>query len=229
MKRTWLGIGTWFLAASAAAQAGGDAASARARLPAETRCVEQARADLDQWIRLLADARRQLDAPSASEAVRRDAVEAVTVLESRIRETAEELMACVPPPAEAAEAAPAEAPEAAALAAISVHLRAGTPTSVGGRLDAGAVHRALLPFGRGFDDCYEQFAERHAIVRGTATLRLTVHADGSVHAPRIESMTVGDATLARCATAAAVHVASPGRPTGGEAQVSVPLHLGPEG
>ncbi len=219
------------LGATAFAQPASSEAAVRARLPRELGCVQGAETDLAQWRRLLEDARRQLESPTTSEAMRREAVEAVSVLEARIRETAEALLACLPEAAVPAEPEVADEPATPPLAPVSVHLRAGAPQvrSAGhASVDPSAVHRALQPFGREFDVCYEALAARHAIVRGTATLVMNVRGDGGVHGARLEGLSQGDAAFQRCVQQSLVRIGSVGR-VRGETTLAVPLHLGPEG
>jgi len=207
-----------------------DSAASVARIEAEHRCVDQVRAEIARFVGLLDGAKRQL-AGAQSVAARAEAAESVAVLEARLREAASSLLACLPPaPVEAATEARAVEPQAPVFAPIGANLRADAPTFAGhARVPAEAIHRALVPFGAGFDACYDALADRHAIVRGSVALRLEVRADGSVASRQLLRFEIGDEPFRRCVHAALARIASPGRPSGGAATVDVMLMIGPEG
>lgn len=215
--------------ASAGAQAATDEAAVRARVPGEAACVEGAKADLTQWARLLAEAQRQLTAGTTPLA-RTEAAHSIVVLERRVRETAEALLECVAETAEETTVVREPEPTAAPLAPLAVHLRAGTPTPTGaGRIDAAAVHRSLLAYGREIDLCYEALAGRHAIVNGTAELVLRIGREGAILHVELRGLGIGDPAFQRCVAEARSAISSPGRPSGGEVTLAIPLHFGPEG
>lgn len=210
---------------SARADAPVDPAAIAARLDVEHRCVDEVRAEITRWSGLLADAKRQLER-ATTPAARTEAAESVGVIEGRLREAADSLLACLPPlEAPVATEEPAPPP----LTPIGENVRADAPTFVGrARLEAGAVHRALVPFGGAFDVCYDALAGRHAIVRGSAALRLEVRADGAVSSRQLLRFDLGDEPFRRCVRDALTRIGSPGRPEGGAATVDVMLTLGPE-
>lgn len=203
-----------------------DPAAVAARVPEERRCVAALATELGHWSRLLADLEGQLARATAA-THRTELAGSIVVVEGRLRDVANALGECVPP-APAAVATEDEPPPPPPLRAISENLRVDPPSERGpGHLEGEAIHRALSPFGQAFEVCYDQLADRHAIVRGTAALRFEVRADGTVVAPRFDRFSLGDGAFQRCVQEALPRITSPGRPRGGAVTVDLMLTIGP--
>ena len=105
----------------------GNEAAVRARVGAELACVEGSKNDLAQWVRLLTDARTQLEHGSSVQ-IRADAARSIIVLEGHLRETAADILACIEESTPVSEPLATQATRAPAPpVALSTYVRATLP------------------------------------------------------------------------------------------------------
>ncbi len=225
------------IATLAVAQSGADPAAVEARLGGEIRCIAQVHEDIGRDLAMLRSAQSQLRHPRAGSRARADAAAAVEAIERRLDERSRVLRGCAatPEPARATRTETDGAGDADPLhgrgilgtTSLSrrVRLRVAQHVDGEGELDGPTLEQALRTISHGFERCYDDYLDRHALHRGGLHLVFTAGTNGRVREVQLEAVEVGDRTFERCVLNAARAMRG-AYARGGDARISAELEFG---
>ncbi|MCC6873289.1 MAG: hypothetical protein IT378_03190 [Sandaracinaceae bacterium] len=232
--------------ASAQELSDGVRTSAVARMRALADCLHARDRDMQEIMRLLADAERQRG--SSDVTLRRAAEATIEALIARASDVQRQARTCAAggdlpspgtrveerdaPPDSSADSVATDAPslrviESDASLASNVRVVRGEHVDGEGRFEPGAIRDAVHAIGSRVAQCYESYLDRGALDARELDLVFTVSSGStSVRGVAIERSTFGDARLETCVRRAAEQIRPRQGPAGGEATFSYRLRFG---
>lgn len=216
------------------------AQSPSARAGQEIACLERGHRDLGEAIRLLREARTQMQ--SAQGEARADAERAVESLEQRVERITTALRACIPErtnrPIEEVrnptgndarvgeENAATETIEENQQMTPNIRVILAEKVDGHGRVDAQGVRSAVRYAASEFERCYSSLVGRGSLQSGRVFVTFTIDGDGRARDTSSEGTTLGNTRFRRCIGRAARSIRSSRPAVGGTATYTYTLHFG---